>query len=144
MIMVVKHPEQRHIWVKNEENTVSLEANIWRLKKQKKEMLPILHEYCPFYGFNDRIECKFHATSLNSTRGRNLSLAWGDMYKWCKRTSHCEKLPVHAVNIDFVVIPGGMTSELHVLENKAFKDHLQQLYLKWLLAVNHVLKPMGQ
>jgi hypothetical protein len=35
----------------------------------------------------------------------------------------------HAMNTDLVVIPGGMTSQLHVLDvNKPSKDHLKQLY----------------
>jgi hypothetical protein len=75
---------------------------------------------------------------------RNLTVAQDGKYKQCRRMSHCKKLPAHAVNIDFVVIPGGMTSELYVLANMTFKDHLEHLYLKWLLAVDHVLKPMGQ
>jgi hypothetical protein len=39
-------------------------------------------------------------------------------------------------NTDVLVIPGGMTSQLQVLDvvvNKPFKDHLRQLYNDWLL-----------
>jgi hypothetical protein len=35
---------------------------------------------------------------------------------------------VHAMNSDLVVISGRMTSNLHVLVNKAFQNHLKLLY----------------
>jgi hypothetical protein len=41
-----------------------------------------------------------------------------------------------------VVIPGGITSQLQVLDvvvNKPFTDHLKQLYSGWLLAGYHIL-----
>jgi hypothetical protein len=47
-------------------------------------------------------------------------------------------------NTDLVVIPGGMTSQLQVLDvvvNKPFKDHLRRLYSDWLLEGNHALTP---
>lgn len=50
-------------------------------------------------------------------------------------------------NTDLVVIPGGMTSQLQVLDvvvNKPFKDHLRQLYTDWLLKGNHALTPSGK
>jgi hypothetical protein len=50
-------------------------------------------------------------------------------------------------NTDLVVIPGGMTSQLQVLDvavNKPFKDHLRQLYNDWLLEGNHALTPGGK
>jgi hypothetical protein len=47
-----------------------------------------------------------------------------------------------------LVIPGGMTSQLQVLDvviNKPFKDHLSQLYNDWLLGVgSHALTPGGK
>jgi hypothetical protein len=46
-----------------------------------------------------------------------------------------------------LVIPGGMTSQLQVLDvviNKAFKDHLRQLYSNWLLEGKHALTPGGK
>jgi len=51
------------------------------------------------------------------------------------------------VNTDLIVIPGGMTSQLQVLDvvvNKPFKDHLQQLYNDWLLKGNRALTPGGK
>jgi hypothetical protein len=50
-------------------------------------------------------------------------------------------------NTDLVVIPGGITSQLQVLDvviNKPFKDHLRQLYNGWLLEGNHALAPGGK
>jgi hypothetical protein len=54
------------------------------------------------------------------------------------------RLVIHAVNIDLVVIPGEVTSQLHVLVSMPFKDHLKQLYSEWLLTGDHVLTPPGQ
>jgi hypothetical protein len=54
------------------------------------------------------------------------------------------KSMIHAMNTDLVVVPGGMTSQLQVLDvvvNKPFKDHLKQLYSEWLLAGDHSLTP---
>jgi hypothetical protein len=51
-----------------------------------------------------------------------------------------------SMNTD-VVIPGGMTSQLQVLDavvNKLFKEHLKQLYSEWLLTGNHALPPAGR
>jgi hypothetical protein len=51
------------------------------------------------------------------------------------------------INTDLVVTPGGMTSQLQVLEvvvNKSFKDHLKQIYSEWLLAGDHILTPTGK
>jgi hypothetical protein len=50
-------------------------------------------------------------------------------------------------NTNLVVIPGGMTSQLQVLDvvvNKPFKDHLRQLYNDWILEGNHALTPCGK
>jgi hypothetical protein len=46
-------------------------------------------------------------------------------------------------NTDLVIVSGGMTSQLQVLDvvNKTFKDHLWQLYSGWLLKGNHALTP---
>jgi hypothetical protein len=47
---------------------------------------------------------------------------------------------IHTINTNLVVIPGGMISQLQVLDivvNKLFKDHLKQLYSEWLLAGDH-------
>jgi hypothetical protein len=52
-----------------------------------------------------------------------------------------------SINIDLVVIPDGMTSQLQVLVvvvNKPFKDHLKQLYSEWLLSGDHALTPAGR
>jgi hypothetical protein len=46
-------------------------------------------------------------------------------------------------NTDLVVIPGGMTSQLQVLD-KPFKDHLRQPYDDWLLEGNYALTPGGK
>jgi hypothetical protein len=51
------------------------------------------------------------------------------------------------MNTDLVVMPGGMTSQLQVLDvvvNKPFKHHLKQLYSEWLLAGDHILTPTGK
>jgi hypothetical protein len=57
------------------------------------------------------------------------------------------KFANHAMNTDLMVIPGGMTTQLQVLDvvvNKPFKDHLNQLYSEWLLAGDHILTPTGK
>lgn len=48
---------------------------------------------------------------------------------------------------DLVVIPGGMTGQLQVLDvvvNKPFKDLLKKKYSDWLLAGDHSLTPTGK
>lgn len=50
-------------------------------------------------------------------------------------------------NTDLVVIPGGMTSKLQVLDvvvNKPFKDNIRKLYSDWLLNKDHPLTPSGK
>lgn len=57
------------------------------------------------------------------------------------------KKEINNSNTDLVVIPGGMTSQLQVLDvmvNKPFKDHLKQLYTNWLLGGGHALTPTGK
>ncbi|KAL7386413.1 hypothetical protein ABVT39_007991 [Epinephelus coioides] len=51
------------------------------------------------------------------------------------------------MNGDLVIIPGGMTGQLRVLDvvvNKPFKNNLRKNYTAWLLADNHVLTPSGK
>lgn len=50
-------------------------------------------------------------------------------------------------NSDLVIIPGGMTSKLQVLDvavNKLFKDNLRKQYNAWLLGGDHPLTPTGK
>ena len=57
------------------------------------------------------------------------------------------KSQVRAMNGDLVIIPGGMTSQLQVLDvvvNKPFKDNLRKKYTEWLLSGNHALTPTGK
>ncbi|KAK0141224.1 Pogo transposable element with KRAB domain [Merluccius polli] len=57
------------------------------------------------------------------------------------------KSQVRAMNGDLVIIPGGMTSQLQVLDvvvNKPFKDNLQKKYTEWLLSGNHALTLTGK
>ena len=52
------------------------------------------------------------------------------------------KSQVRAMNGDLVIIPGGMTSQLQVLDivvNKPFKDNLRKKYTEWLLSGYHAL-----
>jgi hypothetical protein len=56
--MVIKHAQQST--VKWQENTLSPEACGHRWK----QFIPLLDENCHLYGFKDRMECQFHATSL--------------------------------------------------------------------------------
>jgi hypothetical protein len=51
---------------------------------------------------------------------------------------------IHAMNSDLVVISGGVISCLFVLVNKAFQNHLKQLYYEGLPAEDHVLIPPEQ
>ena len=51
------------------------------------------------------------------------------------------------MNTDLVIIPGGMTLQLQVLDvvvNRPFKGHLKQLYSEWLLKGDHALTPAGR
>lgn len=57
------------------------------------------------------------------------------------------KAQVQKMNGDLVIIPGGMTSQLQVLDvvvNKPFKDNLRKKYTEWLLSGNHALTPTGK
>uniref|UniRef100_A0A8C4T4I5 DDE-1 domain-containing protein n=1 Tax=Erpetoichthys calabaricus TaxID=27687 RepID=A0A8C4T4I5_ERPCA len=57
------------------------------------------------------------------------------------------KEKIETLNSDLVIIPGGMTSQLQVLDvvvNKPFKDNLRKEYNNWLLAGNHPLTPTGK
>jgi hypothetical protein len=52
-----------------------------------------------------------------------------------------------SMNTDVVVIPGGMTSQLQVLDvvvNRPFKDHQKQLYSEWPLTGYNALTPAGR
>jgi hypothetical protein len=52
-----------------------------------------------------------------------------------------------SMNIYLVVIPGGMSSQLQVLDvmvNRPFKDHLKQLYSKWLFGGDYDLTLAGK
>jgi hypothetical protein len=52
-----------------------------------------------------------------------------------------------SINTTLVVIPGGMTSQLQVLDvvvNKLFKGHLKQLHSEWLLSGDRALTPAGR
>jgi hypothetical protein len=52
-----------------------------------------------------------------------------------------------SINTDLVVIPGGMTSQLQVLDvvvKKLFKDHLKQLYSECLLSADYALTPAAR
>ena len=57
------------------------------------------------------------------------------------------KEKVRKLNCDLVIIPGGMTSQLQVLDvvvNKPFKTYLKGNYTNWLLANDHELTPTGK
>lgn len=57
------------------------------------------------------------------------------------------KKKITALKTDLVVIPGGMTSKLQVLDvvvNKPFKDHLRKQYSDWLLEGGHAFTPSGK
>jgi hypothetical protein len=50
-------------------------------------------------------------------------------------------------NIDPVVIPEGMTSQLQAIDavmHKAVKDHIKQFFCEWLLGGDHVLTSAGR
>jgi hypothetical protein len=50
-------------------------------------------------------------------------------------------------NADLTVIPGGMTSQLQVLDvvvNKHLKDHIRQVYNDWVLRGNHAFTEGGK
>lgn len=57
------------------------------------------------------------------------------------------KNKLKSMHSDMVTIPGGMTSQLQVLDvcvNKPFKDHLRCLYSEWLISGNCPLTPAGK
>uniref|UniRef100_A0A8D0DA03 HTH CENPB-type domain-containing protein n=1 Tax=Sander lucioperca TaxID=283035 RepID=A0A8D0DA03_SANLU len=57
------------------------------------------------------------------------------------------KTQLRKMNGDLVIIPGGMTSQLQVLDvvvNKSFKDNLCKRYTEWLLSGDHSLTPTGK
>lgn len=57
------------------------------------------------------------------------------------------KTQIRKMNGDLVIIPGGMTSQLQVLDvvvNKPFKDNLRKRYTDWLLSGDHTLTPSGK
>uniref|UniRef100_A0A8C9ZJZ3 Pogo transposable element derived with KRAB domain n=1 Tax=Sander lucioperca TaxID=283035 RepID=A0A8C9ZJZ3_SANLU len=57
------------------------------------------------------------------------------------------KTQLRKMNGDLVIIPGGMTSQLQVLDvvvNKSFKDNLRKRYTEWLLSGDHSLTPTGK
>ena len=57
------------------------------------------------------------------------------------------KTQLRKMNGDLVIIPGGMTSQLQVLDvvvNKPFKDNLRKRYTEWLLSDDHALTPTGK
>uniref|UniRef100_A0A672FD58 DDE-1 domain-containing protein n=1 Tax=Salarias fasciatus TaxID=181472 RepID=A0A672FD58_SALFA len=57
------------------------------------------------------------------------------------------KKQLRSMNGDLVIIPGGMTSQLQVLDvvvNKPFKDNLRKKYTEWLLSADHALTPTGR
>ncbi|KAJ4432611.1 hypothetical protein ANN_21234 [Periplaneta americana] len=69
---------------------------------------------------------------------------------WNRRPGHLTpevKKKITALKTDLVVIPGGMTSKLQVLDvvvNKPFKDHLRKQYSDWLLEGGHAFTPSGK
>uniref|UniRef100_A0A3Q1GUX3 Pogo transposable element derived with KRAB domain n=1 Tax=Acanthochromis polyacanthus TaxID=80966 RepID=A0A3Q1GUX3_9TELE len=57
------------------------------------------------------------------------------------------KKQLRSMNSDLVIIPGGMTSQLQVLDvvvNKPFKDSLRKRHTEWLLSADHALTPTGR
>jgi hypothetical protein len=61
-------------------------------------------------------------------------------------TEKVKTVASNQLNTDLVIIPGGMTSQLQVLDvvvNKPLKDRLRCLYREWLLSGNCPLTPAG-
>jgi hypothetical protein len=61
-------------------------------------------------------------------------------------TEKVKTVASNLLNTDLVIIPGGMTSQLQVLDvvvNRPLKDRLRCLYGKWLLSGNCPLTPAG-
>uniref|UniRef100_A0A8C5ADR7 HTH CENPB-type domain-containing protein n=1 Tax=Gadus morhua TaxID=8049 RepID=A0A8C5ADR7_GADMO len=89
-----------------------------------------------------------------------LKVVWGARYRGLRKRrnmlvldafrrhlTESVKSQVRAMNADLVIIPGGMTSQLQVLDvvvNKPFKDNLRKKYTEWLLSGNHTLTPTGK
>jgi uncharacterized membrane protein len=89
-----------------------------------------------------------------------LKVVWGARYRGLRKRrnmlvldafrrhlTESVKSQVRAMNADLVIIPGGMKSQLQVLDvvvNKPFKDNLRKKYTEWLLSGNHALTPTGK
>jgi hypothetical protein len=61
-------------------------------------------------------------------------------------TEKVKTVASYLLNTDLVIIPGGITSVLQVLDvvvNKPFKDQLRRLYGEWMLSGNCPLTPAG-
>jgi hypothetical protein len=61
-------------------------------------------------------------------------------------TEKVKTIASNLLNTNLVIILGGMTSQLQVLDvvvNKPFKDRLRRLYGEWLLSGNCPLTPAG-
>jgi hypothetical protein len=61
-------------------------------------------------------------------------------------TEKVKTVASNLLNTDLVIIPGGMTSQLHVLDvvvDKPFKDQQRCLYWGWPLSGNYPLTPAG-
>jgi hypothetical protein len=81
-------------------------------------------------------------TRCSSKEKRNAGL---DAFKG-HLTEKVKTVASYLLNTDLVIIPGGMISQLQVLDvvvNKPFKDRLCCLYGEWLLSGNCPLTPAG-
>jgi hypothetical protein len=61
-------------------------------------------------------------------------------------TEKVKTVASNLLNMELVITPGGMTSQLQVLDvvvNKPFEDRLRHLYGEWLLSGNCPLTPAG-
>uniref|UniRef100_A0A674NL54 HTH CENPB-type domain-containing protein n=1 Tax=Takifugu rubripes TaxID=31033 RepID=A0A674NL54_TAKRU len=66
---------------------------------------------------------------------------------WGRRRGGLRKKRNMRILDAFLIIPGGMTSQLQVLDvvvNKPFKDNLPKKYTEWLLSGDHALTPTGE
>ncbi|KAM3597912.1 uncharacterized protein V6R79_011098 [Siganus canaliculatus] len=86
-----------------------------------------------------------------------LKVVWGRRRGGLRKTRNMDafhgnltepvKKRLRSMNGDIVIIPGGMTSQLQVLDvvvNKPFKDNLRKRYTEWLLSTDHALTPTGR
>lgn len=123
---------------------------VLKRKRQTKETLPPgIHVRCQDNGWmsedlvQDRLKVVWHKRPGALLRRRAMLVL--DAFRG--HTTVDVKRQIQNLKTDLVIIPGGMTSQLQVLDvvvNKPFKDKLRSCYTNWMLEADHALTPTGK